>query len=144
MILCKHSHELLGSTALLGISPPSPCHAGVVLQRALLLALLTCVPLMLLYWQALPVLLVLGQEHALAAAAARYTRIYAARIPLHAVALCLYRTLAAQGAAAPVLAASAVYCGVTAPINWAFISWLGWGLDGSAAAAVACEAGGPL
>ncbi|PRW44986.1 MATE efflux family [Chlorella sorokiniana] len=113
---------------------------GVVLQRALLLALLTCVPLMLLYWQALPVLLVLGQERALAAAAARYTRTFAGKIPLHAVALCLYRTLAAQGAAAHVLAASAVYCGVTAPINWALISWLGWGLDGSAAAAVTCEA----
>lgn len=122
-------------------SPPHP--AGVVLQRALLLALLTCVPLMLLYWQALPVLLVLGQERALAAAAARYTRIFAGKVPLHAVALCLYRTLAAQGAAAHVLAASVVYCGVTAPINWALISWLGWGLDGSAAAAVACEAGGP-
>ena len=121
--------------------PPHP--AGVVLQRALLLALLTCVPLMLLYWQALPVLLVLGQERALAAAAARYTRIFAGKVPLHAVALCLYRTLAAQGAAAHVLAASIVYCGVTAPINWALISWLGWGLDGSAAAAVACEAGGP-
>lgn len=119
-------------------------HAGVVLQRALLLALLTCLPLMLLYWQALPVLLLLGQEGALAADAARYTRIFAAKIPLHAVALCLYRTLAAQGAAAHVLAASAAYCGVTAPINWALISWLDWGLDGSAAAAVACEAGGLL
>ena len=118
-----------------------PPPAGIVLQRALLLALLACVPLMLLYWQALPVLLALGQERALAAAAARYVRIFAATIPLHATMLCLYRTLAAQGAAAYVLAASIVFCAVTAPINWAFIFWLGWGLDGSAAAAVACEAG---
>jgi MATE family multidrug resistance protein len=39
-----------------------------------------------------------------------------------------------------VLAAGTVFCAVTAPLNWLLIFRLGWGLDGSAAAAVAAEA----
>jgi len=39
-----------------------------------------------------------------------------------------------------VLAASAIFFVATAPINWLLIFWLDWGLDGSAAAAVACDA----
>lgn len=47
--------------------------------------------------------------------------------------------LAAQGAAGHVLAAGAALFAVTAPLNWLFVFRLGWGLDGSALAAVACE-----
>ena len=75
---------------------------GLALQRALLLSLAACVPLLGLYAAAGPVLRALGQQPGVAAAAARYTRLYAARIPLHAVVLCLYRTLASQGARAGV------------------------------------------
>lgn len=141
-----------------------------------------------------PLLLALGQEARLAAAAARYIRLFsgaggleepgaaagvqqgcrgarlhlaplqlesaqlwltqppltpvfvpdlfpapAATIPLHAVSLCCYRTLAAQGAAGHLLAAGAAFCASTPILNWLLIFRLGLGLDGSALAAVACE-----
>lgn len=70
---------------------------GLTLQRALLVSLLTCLPLLALYACMHPVLLLLGQEPTLAAAAARYTLLYAPKLPLHAVILCCYRTLANQG-----------------------------------------------
>lgn len=71
---------------------------GLALQRALLLSLLTCLPLMALYGASPWVLRsVLGQEADLAVAAGRYTRIYALKIPLHACILCMYRCLASQG-----------------------------------------------
>ncbi|KAL4438174.1 hypothetical protein ABPG77_010535 [Micractinium sp. CCAP 211/92] len=113
---------------------------GLALQRALLLSLLTSLPLLALY-SASPWVLraALGQEASLAAAAGRYNRIYAPKVPLHAAILCMYRTLASQGAAGYVLAASATFFAATAPINHLLIFTLGWGLDGSAAAAVGSE-----
>lgn len=76
---------------------------GVALQRAVLLSLLTSLPLLALY-AASPWVLraLLRQEAGLAAAAGRYTRIFAPKVPLHAVILCMYRALASQGAAAKV------------------------------------------
>lgn len=62
------------------------------------------------------------------------------KIPLHALSLVLFRVLASQGAATYILAAGALLLAVTAPLNYLFIWTLGWGLDGSALAAVACEA----
>lgn len=112
---------------------------GLVLQRALAFSLATCAPLMLLYACAHPLLLALGQQAALAAAAARYIHLFAPVVPLHAINLCLYRTLASQGATMYVLAAGAVFFAATGPINWLLIFKLGMGLDGSALAFVACE-----
>lgn len=43
------------------------------------------------------------------------------------------------GAVAHVLAAAAVLCAITLPLNWLAVWTLKWGLDGSALAAVACE-----
>ncbi|KAL4448503.1 hypothetical protein ABPG75_005722 [Micractinium tetrahymenae] len=113
---------------------------GLGLQRALLLSLLTCLPLLALYAGSPWVLrAVLGQEAGLAAAAGRYTRIFAPKVPLHGAILCMYRTLASQGAAGYVLAASATFFAATAPINHLLMFTLGWGLDGSAAAGVCSE-----
>jgi MATE family multidrug resistance protein len=70
---------------------------GLVLQRALALSLAACVPLLALYGAAGPVLRALGQQAELAGAAARYVRIFAPVVPLHAANSCLYRTLACQG-----------------------------------------------
>lgn len=55
------------------------------------------------------------------------------------MALCCYRTLAAQGAAGHLLAAGAALFASTPALNWLLIFRLGLGLDGSALAAVACE-----
>ena len=84
---------------------------GLTLQRALLVSLLTCVPLMLLYACMHPVLLLLGQDPQLAAAAARYTLLYAPKVPLHAAILCCYRTLANQGGGGEALRARPPACG---------------------------------
>ena len=70
---------------------------GVVLQRALLLSGLACVPLLALFAAMRPLLLLLGQQGRLAVAAARYIQLYAPAVPLHAAVLCMFRTLASQG-----------------------------------------------
>lgn len=49
---------------------------GATLQKGLALSLAACVPLMALYWWSAPVLLALGQEAQLVAAAARYIRLF--------------------------------------------------------------------
>lgn len=113
---------------------------GITLQRGVAITLLACLPLMLLYTQAHTVLGALGQEPELAAAAGRYIRLYSPLIPIHGTVLCVYRYLIAQGAVAYVMAAGCVYLAATAPINWLLIFKLGLGLDGSALAAVACDA----
>lgn len=56
------------------------------------------------------------------------------------VAMTLYLVLyRSAGAVALVLAAAAVLCAATLPLNWLMVWTLDWGLDGSALAAVACE-----
>lgn len=64
---------------------------GITLQRALLVAISACIPILALYTQAERLLRALGQEADLAAAAARYIALYSPLLPLHAAILCLYR-----------------------------------------------------
>lgn len=84
-------------TTLCQPQPPPPLQAhgsgnfpaiGLALQRALLLSLLTCLPLLALYAASPWVLCAaLGQEAGLAAAAGRYTRIFAPKVGRGALGL---------------------------------------------------------
>ncbi|GAB4817451.1 hypothetical protein N2152v2_004497 [Parachlorella kessleri] len=112
---------------------------GVALQRGIYITLVACLPVLLLYTQADRLLALLGQDPDIAKAAGRYIRLYSPVLPLHGVVLCIYRYLLAQGAAAYVMVAGAVFFAATGPINSLLIFKLGLGLDGSALAAVACD-----
>ncbi len=101
---------------------------GLVLQRALALSLAACVPLLALYGAAAPLLRALGQQTELAAAAARYVRIFAPAVPRHAANNCLYRTLACQGGACMGAGVKARH----AAVSWCSVS-VAWRLSGSVA-----------
>ena len=142
---------------------------GLTTMRAILISLVAFGPLLALYLFGLEaVLLALGQDPAIAASTSRYVMLYSPAVLLHAITLCFYRALIAQGALvrappqhAPsactttpppsthtpptgavmyVLASTCAMFAATPPLCWLLIFRLGWGLDGSAAAAVACEA----
>ena len=70
---------------------------GLSTARAVLITLLAFAPVMALYVGLGPVLLALGQEAQLAADAARYVLLYSPAVALHAIVLCFYRSLIAQG-----------------------------------------------
>eukprot|EP00887_Chlorella_sp_A99_P007593 scaffold28.g7593.t1 len=130
--LCSQTH---GSTSAgAGVQ-------GVILQRSLAIMACASLPLVLLYARIEQVLLLLGQEPAVAHAAARYIALYSPAVVLHAASLCVYRYLTSQGAVVHVMSAGAVLFAVTLPVNWLLVFRLGGGLglDGSALAAAACE-----
>ena len=76
---------------------------GVSLQRAVLVSLLACLPVLALYLRAGLLLRWLGEEEQVAAAAGRYVLLASPFLFLHAVILCVYRYLIAQGEGGTVL-----------------------------------------
>jgi len=112
---------------------------GLFLQRAVLVCAALCVPIAAAWLNAAPLLVALGQEPALAAAAGRYLGLCVPALFLSVGIECLRRFLVTQRAGAPAALASGAAL-LTSPLwFWLFVFKLGWGLDGAAAAFFACE-----
>lgn len=114
---------------------------GVVLQRALLINALACVPPASLWWAAGGRLLWWATDPAMGAEAMWVARRWVPVVLLHGSSQCVYRYLVAQGVSKPILAAGALCCAAAFLLNWLFILGpLRWGLPGAIAASICTEA----
>lgn len=113
---------------------------GTVLQRACLICLSVCFPIMLLWYHAEPIILHLGQPAPIAAGAARYLWRSAPALWLLAVSECIKRYLLAQRVVVPGTAITTVTTAVAPLFYYIAMIKLKLGLDGAAAAFVLCNA----
>lgn len=113
---------------------------GIVLQRALLINTVLTLGVTLLWCTSTAGMLrVLGQDPALATAAARYLMLIAPGLWFAAVFEALKRYLAIQGKARAGMVVTAVALAVCPLYNWVLIYPVGLGIDGAAYALVAVE-----
>ncbi|KAG2501547.1 hypothetical protein HYH03_000054 [Edaphochlamys debaryana] len=107
---------------------------GVVLQRAVLLCLLTaCLPLAL-WARAEDLMLAIGQKPEVASLAARYVRLLGPALGCWGVSACIRDYLASQGVVTPQTLVAAAYTAAAPLVNHLCIYTAGWGMVGAAVA----------
>lgn len=106
---------------------------GIILQRGMVISLLTCFLPLLLWTQAPALLALLGQNPALADGAARYIWHVCPALLLAAVSYSVSNYLSAQRVVWPLALAMAASVGATPGLLVVFVDRLGWGLAGAAA-----------
>jgi hypothetical protein len=94
---------------------------GVVLQRALLITWLTCLPITLLWTHSRQLLLALGQHPAVAAGASMYLTLITPALYAGALVECLKRYLLAQRVVVPGMCVTAVTALLSPLYNWALM-----------------------
>jgi MATE family multidrug resistance protein len=105
---------------------------GHVFQRALLIATLLTVPMLLLRVYARPVLTAIGFAPKVAAQAAVFLRTTLPAVPAVAYLDAFRRYLQAQNETVPVMAVTILGVVCTVVFNLLFVTWLGWGTTGVA------------
>ena len=101
-------------------------------QRAMVLLTLTCIPIVVVWANARQVLVLLGQDHAIAAVAGEYARWLIPSLALYVPLQCQVRFLQAQGLVLPVMAGSAASVLCHIPLCWALVYKAGMGANGAA------------
>lgn len=109
---------------------------SLALHRTVLLLLCAAAPISLLWLYIRPVLLLLGQDPALAAAAATYLRASLPDLIIHSFLHPLRVYLRAQSVTLPLTACAGLSLVLHLPVNYLFVSVLGLGLSGVAYASV--------
>lgn len=104
------------------------------LQRAFLLLLLAAVPIALLWLHVGPILVALGQDPTISAAAASYAAYALPDLAASAVLQPLRVYLRSQGITKPMAACSAIAVALHVPLNVLLVFGLGFGVRGVAAA----------
>jgi len=107
---------------------------GVVLQRALILVTLFNVFCVAFWGQAEWLLVAMGQDPAIAAAAGRFTILLAPALIMDGADQCCRRYLSAQSVVQPLMFVTFMATLCTPMYLWFFIVKCGWGLDGAAVA----------
>ncbi|KAG1670897.1 hypothetical protein FOA52_000399 [Chlamydomonas sp. UWO 241] len=112
---------------------------GLVAQRALIVCLAVCIPIIALWWNIEPLLLMLHQSPIVAGGAARYLQLMSPTLVVNCCLCVLNRYLIAQRVTVP-----STYCTIASAIvcpiwNWLLIFHLNLGLDGAAYAALASQ-----
>jgi putative MATE family efflux protein len=109
---------------------------GIILQTALLVEGLTCIPVVVLWWTAEPILLALGQDAEVCSMVARYLRVFTLGLFPVAASRALLRYLVNQGLTLPGLVANVASLLVCVVCNLVFVTAAGWGVEGAAMANV--------
>ncbi|KXZ53173.1 hypothetical protein GPECTOR_7g1065 [Gonium pectorale] len=107
---------------------------GVVLQRAVLLCLLTCALPLALWVRADWLMRLIGQQPEVVPLAARYVRLLGPALCMWAVSGCIKSYLSSQGVVTPLTAVSLAYTALTPLVNHLFMFRLGLGMVGAAVA----------
>jgi len=107
---------------------------GVVLQRALLLTTMFNVATVAFWGQAEWLMVVTGQDPAIAKAAGRFTILLAPALIMDGMDQCCRRYLSAQSVVQPLMYVTCFATLMTPFYLWFFITKCGWGLDGAAVA----------
>ena len=105
---------------------------GAYKQRAMVVLALACVPIVALWANAARILVLLGQDRAIAAVAGEFARWLIPALLVYVLVLCHVRFLQAQSLVLPIAAGSgaAVLCHV--PVCWALVYKTGMGTNGAA------------
>ncbi|GBF97494.1 hypothetical protein Rsub_10417 [Raphidocelis subcapitata] len=113
---------------------------GLLLQRALLICCAACVPVGALWLGSESLLVAMGQEPAIAAAASRYLILCIPCLFLSISCECLRKYLQSQREAKPAAIMAAAATAAAPFLFYALVNRAGFGLDGAAMAFVACQA----
>ncbi|KAI8471347.1 MAG: mate-domain-containing protein [Monoraphidium minutum] len=113
---------------------------GLLLQRALAICVVACVPIALLWLGSQGLLGLMGQEADIAAHASRYLIFCIPCLFLSISTECLRRYLQSQREVRPAMIMAAAATAAAPLLFWAGIPHAGWGLDGAALAFVGCQA----
>lgn len=105
---------------------------GLVLQRALLICWVACVPISVVWSQAHRLLSALGQAPEIVEGASRYLRIATPALYLSCVSSCLYRYLVTQQEVRPSTLCTIITAALCPFYNWLLIYKYKMGLDGGA------------
>jgi MATE family multidrug resistance protein len=107
---------------------------GVYKQRAMVVLGLTSIPVAIVWANTGAILLYLGQDPQIAAAAGHYIRWMIPTLFLHGPLQCHVRFLQTQNVVVPVMASSAVTAALHVPVCWALVYKVGMGSAGAAVA----------
>jgi MATE family multidrug resistance protein len=105
---------------------------GVYKQRAMLVLALACVPIVVLWANTAQILLLLGQDPAIAAEAGAYARWLIPSLVPYVPLACHIRFLQTQSIVVPVMASSAVTALAHVLVCWALVHKAGMGSKGAA------------
>lgn len=112
---------------------------GLILQRAVLVCFLVCIPVAMLWMRSESLLLALGQDPAIAVYAGRYLMLCIPCLFLTIAMECVRKFLQSQRVVAPMMMVAAFTTCIAPLYFWTFIFRLNLGLDGAAYAFICCQ-----